>query len=166
RKILLGRPRPPLVNRFFEELIEPIKAFRPDLIGFSILFSQQLFFALALAKLCKVTGAKIVFGGATFSVMPDPGRLLSGPLAIYPGGELREVDTGRLIDYLIVGEGERGLESLAKSLSAGRGKDASDSAFCPLCRVPGLLHMEDGKAARNPAEAASDLNALPLPDFS
>jgi radical SAM superfamily enzyme YgiQ (UPF0313 family) len=166
RKILLGRPRPPLANRFFEELIEPIKAFRPDLIGFSILFSQQLFFALALAKLCKVTGAKIVFGGATFSVMPDPGQLLSGPFAIYPGGEPREVDTGRLIDYLIVGEGERGLESLAKSLSAGSGKDASDSAFCPLCRVPGLLHMEDGKAARNPAEAASDLNTLPLPDFS
>ena len=53
RKILLGLPRPPLVNRFFEELIEPLKAFRPDLIGFSILFSQQLFFALALAKLCK-----------------------------------------------------------------------------------------------------------------
>ena len=93
RKILLGLPTPPLVNRFFDELIGPIKAFKPDLIGFSILFSQQLFFALALAKLCKesgeppqpdcalaksprAVGAKIVFGGATFSVMPDPGRLL------------------------------------------------------------------------------------------
>src|SRR5208337_1965316 len=184
RKILLGLPRPPLVNKFFEELIEPLKAFRPDLIGFSILFSQQLFFALALAKLCKgsgepasrsveigaafprAIGAKIVFGGATFSVMPDPGRLLSGPLPVYQGGELREVDTGRLIDYLIVGEGERGLESLAKSLAAGSGKDVSGSAFRPLCQVPGLLHMENGKAARNPAEAAFDLNALPLPDFS
>ncbi len=166
RKILLGLPRPPLVNRFFEELIEPLKAFRPDLIGFSILFSQQLFFALALAKLCKGAGAKIVFGGATFSVMPDPGRLLSGPLAVYPGGEPREVDTGRLIDYLIVGEGERGLQSLAESLAAGRGKDAPGSAFCTLCRVPGLLHMEDGKVTINPAVAAFGLNALPLPDFS
>ena len=188
RKILLGLPRPPLVNRFFEELIEPVKDFRPDLIGFSVLFSQQLFFALALAKLCKVSGeplrpdcaarpphsakfpcaigAKIVFGGATFSVMPDPGRLLSGPLSVNTGGELREVDTGRLIDYLIVGEGERGLESLANSLSAGSGKNASGSAFCRLCRVPGLLHMKDGKAAINPAEAAFDLNAMPLPDFS
>ncbi len=183
RKILLGLPRPPLVNRFFEELIEPLKAFRPDLIGFSILFSQQLFFALALAKLCKASseppqpdcaltkspraiGAKIVFGGATFSVMPDPGRLLSGSLPVYAGGELREVDTGRLIDYLIVGEGERGLESLAKVLAAGSGKDASGSAFHPFCQVPGLLHMEDGKEARNPAEAAFDLNALPPPDFS
>jgi radical SAM superfamily enzyme YgiQ (UPF0313 family) len=214
RKILLGLPRPPLVNRFFKELIDPLKAFRPDVIGFSILFSQQLFFALALAKLCKAggepplpdcalaespraigakivfggetfkgsgespqpdcalakspraIGAKIVFGGATFSVMPDPGRLLSGALPVYTGGELREVDTGRIIDYLIVGEGERGLESLAKVLAEGSGKDASGSAFRPLCRVPGLLRMEDGKEARNPAEAAFDLNALPPPDFS
>ncbi len=188
RKILLGLPRPPLVNRFFEELIEPLKAFRPDLIGFSILFSQQLFFALALAKLCKADGgppqpdyaahppnpakspraigAKIVFGGATFSVMPDPGRLLSGPLPVYTGGEVREVDTGRLIDYLIVGEGERGLESLVKVLAEDSGKDASGSAFRPLCGVPGLIRMEDGKEARNLAEAAFDLNALPPPDFS
>ncbi|GEM_PF-395895 len=230
RKILLGLPRPPLANRFFEELIEPIRAFRPDLIGFSILFSQQLFFALTLAKLCgratglpakiakpeapppfgagglrgdgqpqpawparpadpseslRSRGAKIVFGGATFSVMPDPGRLLSGPLAVYSGGEPRQVDTGRLIDYLIVGEGERGLESLAKSLAAGNGRRGASASLpaCKiaageeqrgavvglpevLCRVPGLVHVKDGKAARNPAEAASDLNALPFPDFS
>jgi anaerobic magnesium-protoporphyrin IX monomethyl ester cyclase len=198
RKIVLGLPRPALVNKFFEELIEPLKALKPDLIGFSILFSQQLFFALALAKLCSgepasrsvETGAlakspraiapKIVFGGATFSVMPDPGRLLSGPLPVYQGGELREVDTGRLIDYLIVGEGERGLESLSKSLAAGSlpackiaaGVEQRDvvaglpEAFCPLCRIPGLVHMKNGKAEANLAEAALDLNALPLPDFS
>ncbi|MFZ0942661.1 MAG: radical SAM protein [Syntrophobacteraceae bacterium] len=179
---------PPLVNRFFEELIEPLKAFRPDLIGFSILFSQQLFFALALAKLFKSSGepprpdcaahppnpaksartigVKIVFGGATFSVMPDPGRLLSGSLPVYTGGELREVDTGKLIDYLIVGEGERGLESLAKVLAAGSGKDESGSACRRLCQVPGLLHMEDGKEVKNPAEAVFDFNSLPAPEFS
>jgi anaerobic magnesium-protoporphyrin IX monomethyl ester cyclase len=208
RKILLGLPRPPLVNRFFEELIEPLKAFRPDLIGFSILFSQQLFFALALAKLCKgsgepasghrqvresvetdpvwppnpaelprAIGAKIVFGGATFSVMPDPGRLLSGPLCVYQGGELKEVDTSRIIDYLIVGEGERGLESLARraaeanlptcKIAAGEEQRGAVAGLPEaLCHVPGLLHMEDGKAAGNPAEAAFDLNALPAPDFS
>jgi len=201
RKILVGLPNPPLVNRFFEELIEPLKTFRPDLIGFSILFSQQLFFALALAKLfkdggppqpyCALTespravGARIVFGGATFSVMPDPGRLLSGSLPVYTGGELREVDTGKLIDYLIVGEGERGLESLAKVLAAGSGSLGA-SASLPAykiaageerggaeaglpevpCQVPGLLHMEDGKEVKNLAEAAFDLNGLPAPDFS
>jgi hypothetical protein len=56
RKLLLGRPVPALVDRFFEELLGPVKAFEPDLAGFSILFSQQLFFALTLAKLCKGGG--------------------------------------------------------------------------------------------------------------
>ncbi len=199
RKILLGVPTPRLVDRFFDELIEPLRAFSPDLIGFSILFSQQLFFALALARLCKgsgdpasrsveidpagrpdsaqlapdrdpgsprAIGAKIVFGGATFSVMPDPGRLLAAPVPVYLGGEPGEVDTGRLIDYLIVGEGESGLESLVKFLVSGGGQGASGPDLRPLWRVPGLLHMKEAEAMRNPAEAALDLNALPLADFS
>ena len=179
RKILLGLPTPPLVERFFDELIGPLKAYGPDLIGFSILFSQQLFFALALAKLCRVrsepasrsveidaarppnpaklpraVGAKIVFGGATFSVMPDPGRLLAGPVPVYLGGELGEVDAGRLIDYLFVGEGEKGLESLVEFLAARCGQDASEPVPSRLCRIPGLLHMDDGKPVRNPPAAA------------
>ena len=182
RKIILGLPVPPLVTRFFSELVGPLMAFRPELIGFSILFSQQIFFALALAKLCKgsgepqqqdraavkspcASGAKIVFGGATFSVMPDPGRLLAGPVPVYQGGERREVDTGRLIDYLIAGEGEAGLESVAGFLASGSGRDASGQVPSP-CRIPGLLHMVDGKLERNPPGAPLDLNTLPLPDFS
>ncbi len=165
RKIILGLPAPPLVGRFFSELVEPLIAFRPEIIGFSILFSQQLFFALALAKLCRGSGAKIVFGGATFSVMPDPGRLLAGPVPVYSGGELREVDTGRLIDYLIVGEGETGLESVAGFSSAAGGHDAS-RPVSSLCRIPGLLHMVDGQLVTNPSGAPLDLNTLPLPDFS
>jgi anaerobic magnesium-protoporphyrin IX monomethyl ester cyclase len=182
RKIILGLPAPPLVTRFFSELVEPLIAFRPELIGFSILFSQQIFFALALAKLCKGGGepqqpdpalaksprafrAKIVFGGATFSVMPDPGRLLAGPVPVYHGGELREVDTGRLIDYLIVGEGEAALESVTGLLATDNGQDACGPVSSP-CSVPGLLHMVDGKLERNLPGAPLDLNTLPLPDFS
>ena len=173
---------PSLVTRFFSELVGPLIAFRPELIGFSILFSQQIFFALALAKLCKGSGeppepegalaksprsfgAKIVFGGATFSVMPDPGRLLAGPVPVYQGGEPREVDTGRLIDYLIVGEGEQALESVAGVLASGSGQDAS-GPIPSQYRIPGLLHLVDGKLERNPPGAPLDLNTLPLPDFS
>ncbi len=182
RKIILGLPVPSLVTRFFSELVGPLIAFRPQVIGFSILFSQQIFFALALANLCKgcgeppqpdrapaksprAFGAKIVFGGATFSVMPDPGRLLAGPVPVYQGGELREVDTRRLIDYLIIGEGEAGLESVARFLASGNGKDAS-GPIPSQSRIPGLLHMVDGKLERNPPSAPLDLNTLPLPDFS
>ena len=182
RKILLGLRVPSLVTRFFSELVGPLIAFKPELIGFSVLFSQQIFFALALAKLCKGSGqpqepdgalaeslcsfgAKIVFGGATFSVMPDPGRLLAGPIPVYQGGEPREVDTGRLIDYLIVGEGEAALESVAGVLASGSGQDAYGPSSSQS-RIPGLLHLVDGKLERNPPGVPLDLNTLPLPDFS
>jgi radical SAM superfamily enzyme YgiQ (UPF0313 family) len=188
RKILLRLPTPSLADRFFDELIEPVKAYGPDLIGFSVLFSQQLFFALALAKLCRggeplqpgcavaaSPGAQgeppqIVFGGATFSVMPNPGRLLAGPVPVHLGGEAREVDIGRLIDYLIVGEGERGLESLARRAVPAEERSAmlqSRNLTAAACRdIPGLLHMEDGKVVQSPAAALPDLNALPVADFS
>lgn len=173
RKIFLGLPTPPLANRFFEELIAPLKAFKPDLVGFSILFSQQLFFALALAKLCRAgtepprsIGAKIVFGGATFSVMPDPGRLLAGPVPVQLGGERREGDVASIIDYLIAGEGEKGLEALASFLSTNGGRGTSRAISPAPGSIPGLLHMRGEKPRRDPAEGVSDLNALPLPDFS
>jgi radical SAM superfamily enzyme YgiQ (UPF0313 family) len=175
RKILLGLPTPSLVKRFFDELVHPVRDFRPDLIGFSVLISQQLFFALALAKLCSEAPGRhprIVFGGATFSVMPDPGRLLSGPVPVYPGDERGEVDVRSLIDYLIVGEGEKGLESLARLIDEERAATRQASApgqAAPASGgrdTPGLVYVESGAVVQNPAQAAWDLGALPAPDFS
>ena len=166
RKIFLGLPVPPLVSKFFDELTKPIKAFRPDLVGYSILFSQQLFFALALTKLCAGTGAKTVFGGATFSVMPDPARLFAGPVPVYLGGERREAHISSLIDYLIVGEGEKGLESLISFLGQEGGQGMSEAGGAGTGCISGLLYRQGEKTTRNPAEAVPDLNALPLPDFS
>ncbi len=160
RKILHGLPTPALAGKFFDDLLEPVRAFEPDLAGFSILFSQQLHFALALAKLCKGRQncldrqTRIAFGGATFSVMPDPGRILS-PIPVPVGNErAARVDAGALIDYLFVGEGEKGLEALVKSgLRPGTG-------------IPGLVCKMDGKIVSNPPEAVFDLDSLPVPDFS
>lgn len=157
RRILLGLPVPPLVRRFFEELIEPVKSFKPDLVGFSILFSQQLLFALALAKLCRESGMKTVFGGATFSVMPDPGRLLAGPVPVSAGKECGDLEPGGIIDYMMVGEGEIGLQKLAETLANGKSQ---------LSGVPGLIRLEGGSLQMNPPEAIQDLNSLPSPDFS
>lgn len=154
RKLLLGLPVPALAARFFEDLLAPVQAFEPDLAGFSILFSQQLFFALALAKFFKDRGGpKIALGGATFSVMPDPGRLLGAiPVSVNDGQGT--VDTGRLVDYLVVGEGEEGVKALV------------ESALCPNEQVPGLVYRKEGKIIGIPARGVFDLDALPLPDFS
>ncbi len=156
RKILIESPVPALAHKFFDGLIEPLASFRPDLVGFSILFSQQLFFALALSKLCKKIGAKTVLGGATFSVMPDPGLLLSRPVGFLVGGELRNLDLSSLIDFLVVGEGEFGLKSLVDGLSGGG----------QLSRGPGLIQPGMTGEARVAPKAPSDLDHLPLPDYS
>lgn len=157
RRVLLGLPVPTLVRRFFSDLIAPVKAFAPDLVGFSVLFSQQLFFALALAKLCKDFGARTVLGGATFSVMPDPGRLVSSPLDVSAGKESGLVELTSVIDYLIAGEGEAGLRALSESLARG-----SDD----FSQVPGLIFAAGAGPQNNPPESVADLNSLPAPDFS
>ena len=46
--------------------------------------------------------------------MPNPAKLLSTPTPIRIGRENENLDLGTLIDYLIVGEGEAGLKSLAE----------------------------------------------------
>ncbi|MFZ2447337.1 MAG: cobalamin-dependent protein, partial [Syntrophobacteraceae bacterium] len=144
RKILLDLPAPPLVERFFDDLIDPLRSFRPDLVGFSILFSQQLFFALALAKLCKKMGAKTVFGGATFSVMPDPARLRAGPVPVRAGGEARSLDLAPLMDFLIVGEGEAGLKALADALRGGGLQPRGGAGVQPHLGTGLQPHLEIG----------------------
>ncbi|NTV43684.1 MAG: hypothetical protein HGA63_10340, partial [Syntrophobacteraceae bacterium] len=85
RRILTGMPVPPLIHRFFEELLEPLLDPAPKLAGFSILFSQQLTFACLLAGFLKNRGSRVAFGGATLSVMPHPERLLKQPVPLRVG---------------------------------------------------------------------------------
>lgn len=157
RRLLLGLPVPPLVREFFSDLIAPLLSYRPDLVGFSVLFSQQLFFALALARLCREAGTKTVLGGATFSIMPDPSRLISNPLVVKIGKQSGLVEFGSAIDFLIVGEGETGLESLRQCIAEGT---------AGFSRIPGLIRKTDDGLQFNPPRSVADLNSIPSPDFS
>lgn len=154
RRLCAGLPIPRLAAAYLEELIQPVREFEADLAGFSILFSQQLYFALALAKLLKRSGAKVILGGATLSVMPEPERLLGASLPVYVGSKCYDTALGGLIDHLIVGEGEAALAALL-SQPAGR-----------LAAIPGVIHAGEGKTENHPAPGIEDLNSLPLPDFS
>jgi len=154
RRLCAGLPIPRLAVDYFEELLQPVKSFDPDLIGFSILFSQQLCFSLALAKLLKHQGRKVILGGATLSVMPEPERLLAAKMPVYIGKKRHEPDLDGLIDYLIVGEGEAAL--------AGLLSQPGEKLSC----LPGLIKAGDRKMEQGPAPRVDDLNALPLPDFS
>lgn len=154
RKQAAGLKLPPLGDQYLEELIQPVLDFKPDLAGFSLLFSQQLYFSLALARRVKRAGAVTVLGGATLSVMPDPGGLIGGAIVSRIGGLVHHVETGPMLDYLLAGEGEKGLAALM----ADFGGDPS--------LTPGLIYRGDGDVKHNPPQMVSPREPLPLPDFS
>ncbi|ABK17892.1 B12-binding domain-containing radical SAM protein [Syntrophobacter fumaroxidans] len=153
RKLLASLRVPPLADEYFRELIRPVKRFRPRLAGFSILFSQQVYFAAILARYLKEDDATIVFGGATLSVMPRPEVLLADRTVV-PVGETRAgIPFGRFIDGLIVGEGETGIDALA------------GAGGCDPAHVPGLVYSDAGRVRRNGPRRIEKLEELPLPDF-
>lgn len=153
-KALTGQGIPKKVENFFEDLIEPVLATKPDLIGFSILYQQQIVFAALLAKLAKKQSkAKIVVGGASLSVMTAPEKLLTIPL-VQEKGDAHAICCKEFFDYLLPGEGEAGLYHLCQ---------AENSA--DLAKVPNLIYFS-GNDLRINAPAMVELDTLPYPDFS
>ena len=153
-KALTGQSIPGKIENFFNELIQPVLATKPDLIGFSILYQQQFVFAALLAKLIKKQSqAKIVVGGAQLSVMVAPEKLLITPL-LQKNAESPEILCKDFFDYLIPGEGEQGLHYLCQA------ENAAD-----LASVPGLIYFNNKELRRNPPGDA-EIKSLPYPDFS
>jgi len=153
-KALTDQTIPGRIELFFEELIQPVLAAKPDLIGFSILYQQQLVFAALLAKLIKKQSqAKIVVGGAKLSVMVNPENLLIIPLTRKKEA-IPEIFGKDFFDYLIPGEGELGLYHLCQS------KSDTD-----LADVPNLVYFENDELRINPPGMV-EMESLPYPDFS
>ncbi|MFH0783741.1 MAG: radical SAM protein [Pseudomonadota bacterium] len=154
RKALIGQGIPKRIETFFEDLIEPVLATNPDLVGFSVLYQQQVVFAALLAKLIKKrSNVKIVVGGATISVMITPEKLLTTPL-VQEKENAPEILSNEVFDYLIPGEGEHGLYYLCQV------KTSAD-----LANVPNLIYFNGNTLQINPpALAGTDI--LPPPDFS
>lgn len=153
RRLLVGLTVPALVEQYFQELLEPVRSFSPELVGLSILFSQQLYFALALARYVKEWRAAVAVGGATVSVMPKPEMLLADSISTAIGNDRHELHPHRFIDYVVPGEGERALAALVRNLHGDPGS------------VPGLWYRHNGSVKHNSPEVEEDVNRLPLPDF-
>lgn len=125
---------------------------QPDSVGISVMYPQQIFFSLALARYLKEEvraesgqgqSLKIFLGGATLSAIESVELLAASSY----------------IDALVVGEGEEGF----KQLLAG----------APYESIPGLLYRKSDLSSpdirniqHNPDGCPSDLHTLPAPDFS
>ncbi len=154
RKSLIGQGIPKKIETFFDDLIEPVLAARPDLVGFSILYQQQVVFAALLAKLIKKRGkVKIVAGGAAISVMLAPEKLLTSRL-VQEKTDNPEILANEIFDYLLPGEGELGLSYLCQV------ENSAD-----LANVPNLIYFEGDALRINPL-ALAETDIPPSPDFS
>ncbi len=132
-------------TEFLRKMVETILAGSPSMVGFSVLFPDQLAFACAVAKWLreveKTSGSrqsqetKIFFGGAMMTAIDVP-ELLSGC---------------PFIDGVVAGEGELPFALLAQG-------------HCPES-VPGLWLLKNGRVRRPPEGIPVLMENIPVPGF-
>jgi anaerobic magnesium-protoporphyrin IX monomethyl ester cyclase len=129
-----GTPLPPL----FQEYLELILAEKPDAVGFSMIFSEQLAIGALLGKVLRTTkGLPVVLGGSCFA---DTAEHF---LKWYP----------ECADVIVAGEGEEALKILLNDFNA-------------LERVPGAVYFKDGKVEKVAKSFPKDIDFYGAPDFS
>ncbi len=130
---------------FLAECATEVLASAPDLVGFTLVYSQTVP-SVALARALKRLAPKVrvVFGGA---LCDGP----SGPALLRAYAE---------VDYVVRGEGERVLPRLVHAIRA-----ADDAAFAA---TPGLCYRRGGDVVEcaSSQEQRSPMDALPLPDYA
>jgi len=156
KRHLIGLSVPDRVKIFFEDLVNTVLDYGPDLVGLSVLFNSQTVFALLMASLIKEKkDIKVVLGGAKLGVMRYPERLFKEPWVFSTKDKTRQLEFGQYVDYLIPGEGEKALLDLCMA------QDEKD-----LVEVPNLVYMRDQEVRTNPSHVIHDLDQIPGPDFS
>jgi len=120
------------------DIIKRIEATKPDLVGFSCLFSSQFGIIRDLVGELKKRAPEIIAiaGGTHPSFLPESA-----------------LGTTKL-DYVILGEGELSFSRLIAALNKGIGVE----------KIPGIAYKAEGKVVVNSeVEYLRDLDALPLP---
>jgi len=131
----------PVISRFgmtFEQIIDRISAFGPDLVGLSCIFSNQWPSVREISQRLKARDPDltIVAGGAHPTFMSEL-CMRDAPL-----------------DYIIKGEAEKSFIDFLDRLKSGK----------PMEDVDGLVWREDGEVRQNPKTSfIEDLDSLPFP---
>ncbi len=125
----------PFTEREYELLIETLRDFRPDLIGFSLTSLSMTPAAEVTARVKAALDVPVIWGGVGPTLEPD--------VAI------------RHADMVCVGEGEQLMVELAERIDAGR--DYAD--------LGDLWLRRDGDVVKNPARPLVPLDDVAIPDF-
>lgn len=143
---------------------------RPDLSPFGLFHHYRRFgYSLEhIAKQAKAAGAFLIGISSLFSAYSDVALETAAavkkacpkiPIVLgghHPTAMARSVLEHPAVDYVLRGDGEVGLPSLARAIADKMSME----------KVPGLVHRApDGTVAVKPAAVAKELDALPMPAF-
>jgi len=120
-----------------ERIRRDVSAFRPDLIGFSIVTNQYRYATEIAGSLRERTGVPMIAGGVHVTMAPED-VLLDGSF-----------------DYACVGEGDEALAELVDRLEKGE----------PTDNVPNIWARKNGEIVKNPVRPFPNLDALPIKDY-
>ncbi len=128
-----------LLKKPIEDLKQEFKRLAPEMLGMtcgSVTYRRCIEMAKAVKEV--LPSCKVVVGGWHPSYLPE--SMLEHPA----------------IDYVIMGEGERAIVELAKSITKGECNSA-------LAKIPGLAYRHGEKTAKNAPTFISDLDQVPFP---
>lgn len=121
-------------------LIKAIQNMRPEIIGFKI-FYNNLFASIKLAEKIK-------------QIHPDCLIIAGGPqVSLY-----RDVvyDVTEVFDFLVIGEGEKAIIEIGEYFLQKRS----------IAKIRNVIFKRNGCVSRNPVKAITDIDEIPLPDWS
>lgn len=122
-----------------EDLYSAIETYRPDLIGFTVLYVQYKKVLSVAPTIKERFGTKIIVGGPQITLEEE--------------NVFADSDA---IDYAMVGEGEFGLPELCKALEGGG----------DLSSIKGLIYTENGAVKKNePRMPFRNIDSLAFPDY-
>lgn len=124
------------IRKIFSKVLD----FSPDMVGFSMMYTPQSPYTLAMAQIAQENDIPVAVGGAKATFYP----------------ELFTKYLGNRFSYILMGEGEAGARKLIEC--AENGKEPTE--------VPDLLWSLDGKQKYNDRHETIDINEIPAPDFS
>ncbi|MDX2169850.1 MAG: radical SAM protein [Deltaproteobacteria bacterium] len=126
----------PITEREYQLLIETLRDFRPDLIGFSLPTVPMREVAAVTQRLKREFDVPIIWGGAGPTLEPE--KCLTWA------------------DLVCVGEGEELIVELAEAIDAGR----------ELTSLRGLAYKRGDEVVRTPARPIGNLDDIAFPDFA
>lgn len=135
---------PNRILRYLSEKVSDIRVKEYDVVGISVPFTSQLFYALILGRAVK-------------QVLPNAKVVLGGPqISLFWGVLTQHAPFRASYDGLLYGMGEKAIYEYIVAVQK----------HGDFGRVPNLIHWEDEKLVINEEQSIHDMEELPLADFS